>query len=567
MAALAFAIVIIPFAIILARLVLASQRHIYLPDDLALIDLHTRRALQWKQQLGVFDRYDWNHPGPTYFYLLSVAYRVFGSGARAMFIGATALNALAAVGCVEVIRRRTTPARALWAAIWVCALASLMATESTGSLTYSEGALGALVSPWNPMVVIFPLLLFFLLCAAAIDRSTLSLGAAVLLGSFIVQTNISTLPLLAGVLVATAVIVAVTAITERHKSKSSAVVGAHLTGLPEAPITPATVGPARWHRPALYAGGLVVFVLMWLPPVIQQLTNHPGNFTLIYRFFSEGHKHWPFPFALRSLASVFGVLLVGPSEIMSSYLGRTPHHAVLAYGATAAVLIIGVVVTVVGIRQRQRFAAGLAFLSLVGSVAMVLGITRVVNYIYGYLVIWAIVIPIAALISLGMMRVPWPARSTARRPFTSTPPARLVLCGIAVLACIVLAVRVVYIPALDTVSNTYVARLTSLVTPKLDPNGTVMVGDNGAGTLNTRLVDTEEFIGLVNQLDQDGYHPKVNHVWKPEFGPGYLTANHGERQIQLYTWTPASSTRPGYVGRAGDIAVLVLNDHGQPLQK
>jgi hypothetical protein len=567
MAALAFAIVIIPFAIILARLALASQRHIYLPDDLALIDLHTRRALQWKQQLGVFDRYDWNHPGPTYFYLLSVAYRVFGSGAQAMFIGATALNALAAVGCVEVVRRRTTPARALWAAIWICALASLMATESLGSLTYSESALGALVSPWNPMVVIFPLLLFFLLCAAAIDRSMLSLAAAVLVGSFIVQTNISTLPLLAGVLVVTLVIVAVTAVTDRRKAKSSAVVGVDLTGLPEAPITPEKVRPPRWHRPALYAGGLVVLVLMWLPPIIQQLTNHPGNFTLIYRFFSEGHKHWPFPFALRSVASVFGVLLVGPSEIMSSYLGRTPHHALLAYGATAVVLIGAVVVTVVGIGQRQRFAAGLASLSLVGSVAMVLGITRVVNYIYGYLVIWAIVIPIAALISLGMVQIPWPARSTARRPFTSTPSARLALCGIGVLASIVLAVRVVYIPALDTVSNPYVARLSTLVTPKLDLNGSVLVGDNGAGTGTSELVDTEEFIGLVNQLDQSGFHPKVNHVWKPEFGPGYLTTNHEDRQIQLYTWTPSSPSKPGYVGRAGDIAVLVLTYYGQPVPK
>jgi hypothetical protein len=566
MAALAFAIVIIPFAIILARLALAPSHRIYLPDDLALIDLHTRRALQWKQQLGVFDRYDWNHPGPTYFYLLSVAYRVFGSGAQAMFIGATAINALAAVGCVEVVRRRTTPARALWAAVWVCALASLMATESMGSITYSEGALGALVSPWNPMVVIFPLLLFFLLCAAAIDRSLLSLGAAVLVGSFVVQTNISTLPLLAGVVVVTVVIGVVTAVTDRRKARSSAVLGVQLTGLPEAPIRPERVRP-RWHGRALVAGGMLVFVLMWLPPVIQQLTNHPGNFTLIYRFFTEGHKHWPFPFALRAMASVFGVLLVGPSEIMSSYLGRTPHHAVLAYGAAAVVLLIGVVVTVVGIRQRQRFAAGLAFLSLVGSVAMVLGITRVVNYIYGYLVIWAIVVPIAALISLGMVRVPSPARSAARRPFTSTASARLALCGVGVLASVVLAVRVVYIPALDTVSNPYVARLYSLVTPKLDLNGSVLVGDNGAGTLNSQLVDTEEFIGLVNQLDQGGYHPKVNHVWKPEFGPGYLTSNHDDRQIQLYTWTPTSPSKPGYVGRAGDIAVLVLTYYGQPVPK
>ncbi len=124
MTALAFSIVILPFLIILARLLFSSPPRIYLPDDLALIDLHTRRALIWKQQLGVFDRYDWNHPGPSYFYILSVFYRVLGSGAQAMFVGATTINALAAVACVGLVRKRATPARALWAAVWVCVLAS-----------------------------------------------------------------------------------------------------------------------------------------------------------------------------------------------------------------------------------------------------------------------------------------------------------------------------------------------------------------------------------------------------------------------------------------------------------
>ena len=127
----------------------------------------------------MFDHNGWNHPGPSYFYLLSLVYRVLGSGAKAMFVGATLINALAAVACVGVVRRRSTPARALWAALWLCVLGSLLATVGPGSVTYSEGALGGLVSPWNPMVVIFPLLLLMLLCAAAIDRSPLSLlGAA-----------------------------------------------------------------------------------------------------------------------------------------------------------------------------------------------------------------------------------------------------------------------------------------------------------------------------------------------------------------------------------------------------
>ena len=62
---MAFAVVAAPFAYAVVRLLAAPSGHLTLPDDLALIDLHVRRALDWKQQVGVFDHNNWNHPGPT----------------------------------------------------------------------------------------------------------------------------------------------------------------------------------------------------------------------------------------------------------------------------------------------------------------------------------------------------------------------------------------------------------------------------------------------------------------------------------------------------------------------
>ncbi len=212
---LAFGVVAVPFAVAIVRLLASPSAHLTLPDDLALIDLHTRRALVWKQQLGVFDHNNWNHPGPAYFYLQSVVYRVFGWGARSLFLGATLLNAVAALCCVGVVRRRATPARALWAAIWICVLASVLAASGTASTTYSESVLGALVSPWNPVVVIFPLLLLILLCAGAVDRSGPSLVGALLVGSYVVQTDISTLPVVAVVVAVAGAVWLVTAVRDR----------------------------------------------------------------------------------------------------------------------------------------------------------------------------------------------------------------------------------------------------------------------------------------------------------------------------------------------------------------
>jgi hypothetical protein len=544
---LAFAVVAVPFGIAVIRLLAAPGGHVYLPDDLALIDLHTRRALQWKQQLGVFDHNEWNHPGPSYFYLLSVAYRILGSGAKAMFVGATLINAGAALACVGVVRRRASPARALWAAAWLCVLASLLAAVGPGSVAYSEGALGGLVSPWNPMVVIFPLVLLLLLCAGAMDRSVLSLVGALVVGSFVIQTNVSALPMVVVAVVAGAVAWVVTVVVDRR----------HHLG---------TAGTSRgvWVWSAV---GGAVFVLMWLPPVIQQLTNHPGNFTLLYRFFTAPDPGHSLQAGLNALVAVDGIVTVGPSEVMHASAAATPHHQALVVATTVVLLLVAAVTALVGWRQRLRFATGLGLLGLAGSVTLVWSVTHLEGHPYGYLVVWAVAVPLSSLIGLGMLRWPWsltvsPPPSARRLPLTSVGWVRTTACLVAVAVSVVVCVRVVAIPALAAESDPQVGQLRALVVPSLTQGSTVFVNDSGAGAnADSRLLDVEKFIGLVNLLDQGGYHPKVNHVWRAEFGPGFEADGHEQRSIELSTWTPSSPGSTGYLGRVGDLAVNLLTTH------
>ena len=562
--ALAFTIVIVPFAIALIRLLVASGQHLYLPDDLALIDFHTRRALAWKQQLGVFDHFGWNHPGPTYFYLLSVVYRVLGSGAKAMVVGATLINALAACACLGVVRRKSTPARTLWAAVCICVLAALLAGVGPGSITYSEGALGALVSPWNPLVIIFPLLLFIVLCASAIDRSPLSLLGALLVGTFIIQTDLSALPLVAVLLAFSAFVWALAGIVRWARARWGA-----SQALVEPQVPPAVRrhwGPSLSRvRPwALGAVGIGLFVLMWLPPVIQQRTNHPGNIGLIVRFFRAGHPGQTLKASVWAVVAGGGTLIAGPAEIMNSVLGGVPYHPAVSVVMSVAVVAIAATVIVGGVWQRNRFAAGLGAVCLVGIVSLVMAGTRVVGLYYGYLAIWAITVPVAALIGIGMLRMPARAVVGHGRPISSTRSFRLSLCAVGLVSCVVLMVRVAMIPPLSAISDPHVGRLESLASPALQQQGGVFVSDNGAGQPNG-LIDTEEFIGLVNRLDQAGFRPTVNDVWTLEFGPTYLSTGHELRRIELDPWTPGSSSIPGYRGRVGDIAVVVTDAKGRPV--
>ena len=549
--ALAFAVVALPFAWAVLRLATAPADHFTLPDDLALIDLHVRRALAWKQQLGVFDHNNWNHPGPAYFYLASLVYRLFGSGVRSLFVAATLLNGLAAVACVAVVRRRTTPARALWAAVWVAALAAVLAAGGPSATTYSESVLGALVSPWNPMVVLFPLLLLVLLCAGVVDRSAASLVGALAVATYVVQTDISTGPLALALVGAAGVAWLATVVLDR-RSRAPAPTGPSVG----AGSDPSVGAPARHRVPwgtVLVVGGLVAVALAWLPPLVQQFTNHPGNATLIARFFSAGHPGQSLSASLWSLSAGMAVLVVGPSEVMTSILGGTPVHAWLAVATTVGTVALAAGVAVVGVRQRSRFAWALGGLTLLGWVAGVVAVTHVVGFVFGYLVIWAVVLPVAALIGLGTLSVPLGRAG---------PWLRAVLCAVAVVAGGVACARVAAIPPLARAGDAHVAALAALVEPHLPPGTRVAVGDAGAGTADTQLLDTEEFIGLVNALDRAGYRPTVNAFWKAQFGPGYLADGTEQRLVGLSTWTPTSPSLPGYVGRVGDMAVTVTDRTG-----
>ena len=81
----------------------------------------------------------------------------------------------------------------------------------------------------------------------------------------------------------------------------------------------------------------------------------------------------------------------------------------------------------------------------------------------------------------------------------------------------------------------------------------VFVGDAGLD-----LIETEEFIGVVNELDATGHHPKVNHFWRPEFGSDYVTPGGIRCHVTLLPWSSQSPRLRGYVGRVGGIAVTVF---------
>jgi len=544
---LAYGLVALPFVVALGRLLSQSSAHLILTDDLALIDLHTREAVAWHQQLGVFDRNGWSHPGPSYFYLLGMAFRIFGSNARSLFLGATFLNGAAAVACVAVVRRWTTATRALWSSFALGLLIFAMAASGAGNTTYSETVLGALVSPWNPLVVILPLLLLLLLCAGAMARSTLAAVGVLVVGTFVIQTDVSTFPLVAAASVAGGVTWLVRTLLRRRDPT-------------------ATSGrPLAVRGRVLVVAGLGLVALAWVPPLVQQFTNNPGNVTLIYRYFTSGRPGHGWVTALGATAASTAVYLVGPSEVMLKALEGSQPNQVLAALVLVVTVAVGLAAVGLGRGRRPRFGAALGGLAALGCLAVAVGVSHLIGHIYGYLVVWAVVLPAAALISIGSVRFPgWASAGLSQH--VGRARLRGALVGLVAVVSVASAVRVAAMPPLTRVSDPEVAQIAALVVPHLKPGETVSVDDVAAGHgKNDVLINIERFFGLVNVLDRDGYQPKVNKLWVVELAPGFFDNGTAPKTVLLTTWTAFSPSEHGYLGRVGDLAVAVVGRGQVPL--
>src|ERR671936_428606 len=162
-------------------------------SDGAVLEIYTLEALKGRLLVGPYSRFGWHHPGPLYFYLEAPWYWLSGRHTAGMQAGAMALN-IAAVAAIA----RTAAASAGTPAVFAFAAGVAWYIWRTGEL---------IVSPWNPHVVVLPMLAFIVLAAAfaATGRLTL-LFWLVLIGSFLVQTHVAMAPPVVVLLLVAAVV-------------------------------------------------------------------------------------------------------------------------------------------------------------------------------------------------------------------------------------------------------------------------------------------------------------------------------------------------------------------------
>lgn len=377
-----------PFLIAAARFAVVGE--LTLGSDFALTALDVTDAGRLDQLVGSYSRMGWTHPGPAWVHLLLPVFALLGSSGAALVAASSVLHGGFAA-LVVAAAGRSRP----WAQPLAAGLVLLYVLRMPDRVF-------ALV--WNPYALLLPAALLLALGARAALGSLPAAAGTVLVGSYLVQTHVGTAPLVGLVGCAAAVGAAVTA---RRR------------GL-----------PARGRRERfLAAAGGAATALLWLPPVVQQLTAAPdeGNLSRMAAYFSagpaEGAVSYDWPQAFSAFAQMLGMPLHGWQATAGDIDTGDRSLGVLVTGS--AQLAGAAALLVAGLLLGRRRSAALGAALLAGGVAGIVACHSVTGAMSNYLAVWITVLP--AVLLFGWLDLAADRLTAGLRPGTAAVTLAAVL--------------------------------------------------------------------------------------------------------------------------------------------
>ena len=348
--------------------------------DPAYTELSILRVFHGGVFLGPYSRFGWHHPGPLMFYLFAPIYGLSGDSSRALFLDSWLLNGASAIGTVLIAWKLAGP---LVSAVFAAVVLAFM--DIVGYTTW--------INPWNPSMLTLPLLLLMTAAAGATSGSLGCLVVAFLAGSFLVQTDLGTVPV-------TLVLLALAAggfsfawwqsrspSLGRENADTRAQVGMlqRLTGFIRR-------DPGALRGSCRAARRLVA--LIWAPPLLQELLSRRGNISLIARFYlhvpaGRQHSH-PLGSSLAAISDISTVVPAGYDRGLAWNGDRVALVVfVAALGVTAALIWW----------RRSQFLAWFSLCTPIGLLVGVLAATRIVGPVYPYLLQWSESLLLPAMIA------------------------------------------------------------------------------------------------------------------------------------------------------------------------
>ena len=497
------ALVAIP---IIAGGIVGRGRPDALASDMALINLRVGDVFGPDTPLlGPFSRFDWNHPGPLMFWLLAPVWRLLGSDAGALWAAGAVANLVAAVGLVVLARR--FGGRRLLVVVGVATLALLIGT-------------GPLVAdPWNPYLAMLPFAVFVLAAAAVATGDVVMVPVAVGVGSLLVQTHVG-YGLLVGVLgiwAAAWCTVGWWRSRPRHDAVTAdGTVTVTANGDGDGDGDGLRTPVDRRRLVVIGVVTVVVTLIAWSGPLIEQFSEDPGNLTLIVEYFTSSDD--PTVGTAEALTvlgrqlSPLGPWLGGPEEVTGQGALMEPAPW---WWALPALMLLAISI-VVAWRRRWTAAALLGGTVAVGIVTAVVATSRITGFAFIYLLrFWW---PLAML---GWVSVGWVALRLVPTDLLRRHADALTA------ATVVVAVALTAGATFSTASEpaelpgaVAVAAVADDVAAGLTPGGTYLVEPVGWSLFG-------ELFGVVDALESRGFTPVADGRFAIHFAPARTEGGAG----------------------------------------
>jgi hypothetical protein len=321
-----------------------------LPDvcmeiDMAMIELYTRNAMEGNQFIGMYSRFGWNHPGPTYFYMLTPIYMLAKERSSSLMWAALVINTVCALLLCSIIRKEGKKDFVLAACV------SLLL-----AFLFFHIGIERLASPWNPWTIVLPFALFIYVAAVFSGGQTSYLPVVLVLGSLLIQTHIGTGP-------AVLSLTGVSCILYAFARKSSDLTKRYM---------------------ALSFSALIA---TWFLPIVEEINSHPGNLSKILAFFIESHHSASWSDSLYAVAtqlSWFPMALVQRCGLGIPDFEYEELSLVFAFVQVIGLVLVLIVATKRGAVMRAR----MGMIGIVAVLAALWSASRIEGHIFGYLVFW-----------------------------------------------------------------------------------------------------------------------------------------------------------------------------------
>lgn len=432
-----------------------------------------------------------SHPGPLSFYVVAVGYRVAGSSPWGMELGTAIVHTIAVATALWIGYRRRG-----WVGVAAVAAFLALVVRGFGQLV--------LVQPWNPYLPVLMWAVVLLALWAVLDGDDWMLVPLTAAASFCAQTHVPYLPLGVG-----AVAVGVAAWSWRRRS-----------------------GLATSWRPPIAA--LVVGVVVWLPPFLDQFTNRPGNIRVLLEHFGTPPEAavgfgQGIRLALHHLDAWSAVVmqLTGTERFLASTQAWRGAVMLLVW------LVAAVVSSRIGSRSLQALHAVVAFGLLLGTVSM----ARIFGRAWYYLMLWAWVVTLLAVAAVVWTALTWWRRRSAE-PIRATRRAAAAAAVLAALATVSSSVAFADAEHAEERLSRAVGDLGDQVAAAIDGGDDGLPGPDGHYLV--RWSDAADIgspgFGLLAELERRGYDVAADEFFDVQVTPHRSEpAEWADAQLHLAT--------------------------------